>query len=54
MRKLYLDPEMEIVNIRLVSDVLKSSKDIEDPFGPGIDGGDDDEFENGGGFPMLP
>lgn len=52
MKKLYLDPDFEIVNIRLVADVLKSSTDFEDSL-PGIDGGDDDDFENGGGFDTI-
>lgn len=50
MKKLYLDPDFEIVNIRLVADVLSPSE--ETPL-PSIDGGGDDEFEGEGGIEEI-
>lgn len=44
MKKLYFDPDLEIVNIRLVADVLVDSKETEHP---SYDGGGGDEFEDG-------
>ena len=48
MKKLYLDPEIEIVNIRLVADVLTASSTVESEH-PTIDGGgmgDGDDWDN--------
>lgn len=44
MKKMYIDPDFEIVNIRLVADVLKESKETEYPT---YDGGEDDPFLTG-------
>ncbi len=43
MKKLYLDPDFEIVNVRLVADVLIASDETDYPT---IDGGGDDPFED--------
>lgn len=44
MKKLYLDPDIEILNIRLVADVLGASDETPLP----THGGGGDEFEEGG------
>lgn len=50
MKKLYLDPEMEIVNIRLVADVLTASSTYESQHpeieGGGMGDGSDDDWDN--------
>ncbi len=46
MKKFYAEPEFEIVNIRLVADVLMTSSDTEIEV-PTIDGGGMGDFENG-------
>ena len=43
MKKLYSDPDFELINFRLAADVLVSSEETEYP---SYDGGGDDPFED--------
>lgn len=47
MKKMYIEPDFEIVNIKLVTDVLGLSAENESEV-PTHDMGGDDPFENGG------
>lgn len=43
MKKMYIDPDFEIVNLRLIADVLNASDEFEHPE-HGTEVGGDEEF----------
>lgn len=47
MKKIYIEPGLELINIRLIVDVLGPSTEPEPDIPGGGDSGDD-PFENGG------